>query len=98
LDILYQQISTSSLLKYTLRGLLGKICNPLKHEKRGRRECGEISERRNTQRGETEKNVPALKVHMQYPIILPVEVRLSKGKALGSEAGKCLENGVYYEG
>jgi hypothetical protein len=28
---------------------------------------------------------------MQWPIILPVEVRLREGKALGSEAGKVLE-------
>jgi hypothetical protein len=34
---------------------------------------------------------------MQCPFILPTEVRLRKGKAIGSEEGKELGNGLRYE-
>jgi hypothetical protein len=49
-----------------------------------------ILARDSTLRGGKRKNVPALKVSMQYLIILQVEVRLREGKALGSEGGKGL--------
>jgi hypothetical protein len=38
--------------------------------------------------GRIQKNIPALKVPRQCPLVLPVEVWLRQGKALGSEEGK----------
>jgi hypothetical protein len=44
-----------------------------------------------------QKNIPAFKVPRQCPLVPLVGVRLRKCKALGSEEGKALGNGLRYE-
>jgi hypothetical protein len=48
-------------------------------------------------RGWLQTKFPALKVPRQRPSILPVEVRLREGKALGSGKGKGVGYGLCYE-
>jgi hypothetical protein len=48
-------------------------------------------------KGGGHKNCLDLKVPRQCPLVLLIEVRLRKGKALGSERGKMLGCGLHYE-
>jgi hypothetical protein len=50
-----------------------------------------------SQKTETFKYVSALKIPRHCPLILLVEMRLTKGKALGSEDGKVLGIELCYE-